>query len=91
MRYICHKVANINKISQLTSFELYRRHSLQLELTEKADIFASETFDSALFGENIISTLSDAYKRLLVDDPVIIPSKVHNLKKSEGGDNCIKF
>uniref|UniRef100_A0A914BWN9 Uncharacterized protein n=1 Tax=Acrobeloides nanus TaxID=290746 RepID=A0A914BWN9_9BILA len=41
----------------------------------KKIIAFSETVDSAIFGENILSTIQDAQDRLLKEDSIVIPSK----------------
>uniref|UniRef100_A0A914C5J8 Uncharacterized protein n=1 Tax=Acrobeloides nanus TaxID=290746 RepID=A0A914C5J8_9BILA len=75
---ISSKVGVLNDLNSLTDFELYPIHSCDLELQQRADILVSETVDSAIFGENILSTIQDAQDRLLKEDSIVIPSKHWN-------------
>lgn len=41
----------------------------------KADVIVMEIFDSMLLGEGVLSTMSDARKRLLADGGKVVPSR----------------
>uniref|UniRef100_A0A0N5AYM0 Protein arginine N-methyltransferase 9-like n=1 Tax=Syphacia muris TaxID=451379 RepID=A0A0N5AYM0_9BILA len=58
---------------------LIRKHSLDLNLEhldfQRVDVVVTETMDSGLFGERIITSLLDAHRRLMKKESFVLPCK----------------
>lgn len=57
--------------------ELLRSHSTDISLNERATVLVTETIGVEAYDEEILSTVSDARKRLLTPDARIVPASLH--------------
>lgn len=72
MHDVARSVFELNNVN----VRLCKTHSSKLNLNSRVDILVSETVDSGVFGERIVSTMLDAHARLLAPNHIIIPQKV---------------
>uniref|UniRef100_A0A915CHA2 Protein arginine N-methyltransferase 10 n=1 Tax=Parascaris univalens TaxID=6257 RepID=A0A915CHA2_PARUN len=82
--YCCEVDENIcllaERVTAGTGVHLMNKHSTHVSSddmnSEKADVLVTETMDSGLLGEGIVSTLLDAHQRLLSSASSVIPNGV---------------
>ncbi|CAD5110984.1 DgyrCDS335 [Dimorphilus gyrociliatus] len=76
---VARKTFELNDSKMKQSVVLYEKCSNEIlipsDIEERVPLVVTETFDAGLLGERALSTIADAWKRLLTDSGQVIPKK----------------